>query len=76
MGFDYVNIIDEGCRGESIDEKTRRRKSLEERKNHDKFVDEFPVAGGTRKKYKRKTRKLHTTKRYKRYSRHARNKIY
>ena len=64
MGFDYVNIIDEGCRGESIDEKTRRRKSLEERKNHDKFVNEFPIAGGTRKKYKRKTRKLRNTKRY------------
>jgi surface protein len=75
MGFDYVNIIDEGCRGESIDKKTRRQKSIEERKNHDFFLENFPIAGGTRKKHKRKTRhvrKLHSTKRYKR---HTRNKI-
>jgi hypothetical protein len=70
MGFDYVNIIDDGCRGESIDPQLRSKKSFEEHKRHEGVVTTFPGVGGTRK-YKRKTRYIKNlrTKRYKRHSR-------
>lgn len=54
MGFDYVNIIDEGCRGENISPVLRNRKSFIEHDGFDDFRKEFPGLGGKRKTRLRK----------------------
>jgi surface protein len=81
LGYDYVNIIDEGCRVESIDPVLRDRKSFTEHRDFESLKDAYPDLGGTlkRKRNKNKTKyyvqrnNVRSTKRYKRYKRHTRN---
>jgi len=64
MGFDYVNIIDEGCRGEDIPPDLRSRKSFIEHEGHAALMEAIPGLGGKRKTRLRKKVRTRTHKRF------------
>ena len=62
MGYDYVNILDHGCRGENISIERRRTKSMNEHTRYDRFFEQHPIGGKRLEKRQRKTQKNHLSK--------------
>jgi len=79
LGYDYVNIIDDACRGGPSVPSLDRSLSQKERELHGIFGETFPGKGGTRK-YKNKTKyyvqrnNLRNTRNNRRHKRHTQNR--
>jgi len=72
LGYDYINIVDNACRGERLAPTLRRTHSNQEHNRHGIFKELYPGVGGTRKhkksykqyyrrNYLRRTKRIKTT---------------
>lgn len=63
LGYDYVNIIDDACRGEISAPSLHRSNSNQEHALFELFKEKFPGKGGTRKYKTRYVKNLRRTRR-------------